>query len=314
MLFAIRRRHEHFDVVSDGFTCRIAEQAFGRGAEGLHDALRVDHDHRVRNGVEYGLQMCFALSKRGLCTFGGGDIACDLRCPDETPDAIAQRRRSERHIDDLPILASAPRFKMFNSFARFEARQNCGFLVLVAGRQKDGDGFAEGLLARSNRRCISAPRFQSVTIPSSVFPTMASSEEFDYCRQTSVRLVQRLPNDVDQDAAERNRLSPIREGPAAQAKPALSAVPRQEAEGDVVPFARRPTPSKRTIDEIPIVRMEPRKKFRVGDKSVLDADEFASPCRQAHGIRRKVPSPCPDAGRFDGKQTVLVENSGRNRA
>jgi hypothetical protein len=62
--FAMRRRHQHLDVLAEHFGRVVAEQALGRGAEGPHGPTLVNHDHGVRNGVENELHMSFARERR----------------------------------------------------------------------------------------------------------------------------------------------------------------------------------------------------------------------------------------------------------
>ena len=57
---AIRRRHQHLDVLADDVRGLQPEQAFGRRTEGLHDAVLVDDDHGVGYAVENRLQMGLA--------------------------------------------------------------------------------------------------------------------------------------------------------------------------------------------------------------------------------------------------------------
>ena len=64
VLPAIRRRHQHLDVLPDDFSAPITKQPLGRGTERLHDAAVVDHDHGVRNGVENRMQMRLARVRR----------------------------------------------------------------------------------------------------------------------------------------------------------------------------------------------------------------------------------------------------------
>ena len=60
---AVRLRHQHADVEPGRLGGADAEQAFGGAAEGLNDAEFVDHDHRVRNGIEDRLQMRLARTR-----------------------------------------------------------------------------------------------------------------------------------------------------------------------------------------------------------------------------------------------------------
>jgi hypothetical protein len=64
MSAAIRFRHQDGYILSDRLGRTEAKQPFGRRAEGLHDAVFVDHDHRVRHSLKDGLQVCFTRSQR----------------------------------------------------------------------------------------------------------------------------------------------------------------------------------------------------------------------------------------------------------
>ena len=64
MSAAVRFRHQDEHILSDRLRRIEAKQPFGRGAEGLHDAVFVDHDHRVRHGLKDGLEVFFTRSQR----------------------------------------------------------------------------------------------------------------------------------------------------------------------------------------------------------------------------------------------------------
>jgi hypothetical protein len=49
---AIRLRHQRADVFSDRLGRAVSELTLGGAGEELHDAVLVDHDHRVRNRVQ----------------------------------------------------------------------------------------------------------------------------------------------------------------------------------------------------------------------------------------------------------------------
>ena len=63
VVFTVRRGHHDLDVLADHLVGSVAEQPLCRGAERLHDAALVDHDHGVRHGIEDGLHM--RLARRG---------------------------------------------------------------------------------------------------------------------------------------------------------------------------------------------------------------------------------------------------------
>jgi hypothetical protein len=67
MLLAVGRRHQHAHVAPDRLLGAVAGQPLRRGAERLHDAGLVDHDHGVGNRVEDRLQVLGAC--RGATAF-----------------------------------------------------------------------------------------------------------------------------------------------------------------------------------------------------------------------------------------------------
>ncbi len=52
MAAAIRLRHQHADVLADRFGFAVAELSFGGAREKLHDAMLVNHDHRIGDRVQ----------------------------------------------------------------------------------------------------------------------------------------------------------------------------------------------------------------------------------------------------------------------
>ena len=52
VVLPVGRRHQALDVRADDFRRRKAEQPLGRRAEGMDDAVLIDHDHRVGHGIE----------------------------------------------------------------------------------------------------------------------------------------------------------------------------------------------------------------------------------------------------------------------
>ena len=65
VIFAVGRRHQHLDVLSQRIRRGMAEQPFRRRAERLDEAAFVDHDHGVGNAVENRCEMRRALL--GIC-------------------------------------------------------------------------------------------------------------------------------------------------------------------------------------------------------------------------------------------------------
>src|ERR1700736_2079938 len=62
----IRAGHQLADILADGLVFGVAKQSFGRGAEKLHDATAIDHDHRIGHRVENRAQVAFPRSQRLL--------------------------------------------------------------------------------------------------------------------------------------------------------------------------------------------------------------------------------------------------------
>ena len=52
MAAAIRLRHQLADVFSDRLGLGVAELTLGGAGEKLHDAMLVDHDHRIRDRIQ----------------------------------------------------------------------------------------------------------------------------------------------------------------------------------------------------------------------------------------------------------------------
>ena len=72
MALAIRRRHQGLDILAHGFAGRVAEQRFGGGAEGMHDAVSSITIMASGNGIEDRLQVRFARQKVGRRRGGVG--------------------------------------------------------------------------------------------------------------------------------------------------------------------------------------------------------------------------------------------------
>src|SRR6185295_18648232 len=52
MAAAIRLRHQLADIFSNRLGFGVAELTFGSAGEELHDAMLVDHDHRIRDRIQ----------------------------------------------------------------------------------------------------------------------------------------------------------------------------------------------------------------------------------------------------------------------
>ena len=139
MLLPIRRGHQHADILSRHLLRAIAEQPLGGGAERLHDAAVIDHDHGIGNAVEDGTQLGLTRAKCRLGTLGGGDIARHLRPPEQPPGFIPKRRYAQRNIDDLAILAPPPRFEMLNPLPLANAFKHFPRVVPLSFRDQHGN-------------------------------------------------------------------------------------------------------------------------------------------------------------------------------
>ena len=58
--------HQDADVLADYLPFRVAKLPFGGTAEELHDAVAVDDDHRIGNGLQDRVKVTFPCSKRFL--------------------------------------------------------------------------------------------------------------------------------------------------------------------------------------------------------------------------------------------------------
>ncbi len=152
VVLAIWRRHYHLDVLAHDLAGRIAEQSFGRGAEGLHHPAFVDDDHRVGHRGENGFQVGFAAS--GIEAYRPQTLA-------EPRDARAESREGQRprhlgdeqgrsRIDEIGELAGAVEMQPDAQRRGKQARPP------PAEHSGDQDGWhekeIEGLAAESGRR------------------------------------------------------------------------------------------------------------------------------------------------------------------
>ena len=81
----------------------IAEQALGRGAEGLDDPLCIDDDQGVRRGIEDRAQQGFPSPHFLLGAVCLAAVAGDLRHADDPALLVTDRRDAERDRDDLAV-------------------------------------------------------------------------------------------------------------------------------------------------------------------------------------------------------------------
>ena len=66
MARTVRIWHQDADVLADRLAFRVAELPFGGTAEELHDAVAVDDDHGIGNGLQDRVKVAFPCSKRFL--------------------------------------------------------------------------------------------------------------------------------------------------------------------------------------------------------------------------------------------------------
>ncbi|MGY2933383.1 hypothetical protein ACVWZ6_002985 [Bradyrhizobium sp. GM6.1] len=99
---AVGLRHQDADVLADGLLLGPAEQALGRRAEELDDAVAVDDDHCIGNGLEDRLEVSLAGAQCLLNLFllvdvekdaaemaGGTGVVPDETCPGANPASQA---------------------------------------------------------------------------------------------------------------------------------------------------------------------------------------------------------------------------------
>src|SRR6185437_4174494 len=60
VILTVWRWHQDLDVLAQRLGALVSEQPFGGAAERLHDAVFIDDDHRLRNGVKNRLKMGLA--------------------------------------------------------------------------------------------------------------------------------------------------------------------------------------------------------------------------------------------------------------
>ena len=94
VIVAIGGGHQHLDVLADRLGTAVAKQPLRRGAEGLHHAVLIDDDHRLRHGVENRLQMRLAGSRVAPRTLQSFPEPC-ARQADRGESRGAPKLRSE---------------------------------------------------------------------------------------------------------------------------------------------------------------------------------------------------------------------------
>src|SRR5207248_641094 len=103
MRLTIGCRHQHIDIAADHLRTGVAEQPYRRRAEGLNNALRIDDDDRIGDGIEDRAQPQLALALRQLGGFTIGYVADD---PDKdqliTVARLADREVHRKHRAVFP--------------------------------------------------------------------------------------------------------------------------------------------------------------------------------------------------------------------
>src|SRR5215470_10914677 len=98
VILPVGRWHQHLDVFSNHFRRAIAEQPFRRRAERLHDSALVDHDHRIRHGIEDRREM--SLARKRVPRAGGGSNTVALQLLSTPGDAYSDQRE-QSSVDDF---------------------------------------------------------------------------------------------------------------------------------------------------------------------------------------------------------------------
>ena len=101
--------------------------------------------------------MRLALHQRCLRPLRCGDVARHLGGAEQTSGAVPHRRDRERHVDDLAILAPAPRLEMRDRLAAPDALKRLERFLLIFRRHEDGDGFANHFFGRVAENSFRAP-------------------------------------------------------------------------------------------------------------------------------------------------------------
>src|SRR6266567_1173761 len=85
-----------------------------------------------------------------------GDVANDLRCANDSPQCIVDRRPGYRHVDQLAALCAPDGFVLLNPFSVFYALQNSRRLINAAGRDDGRNRVADHLFGRIAEDTLSA--------------------------------------------------------------------------------------------------------------------------------------------------------------
>ncbi len=120
--------------------------------------------------------MRLALAQAGLGALGRADVARDPRDAGERAGRVPHRRDRDGEVDHPAVAALAAGFEMVDPLAAPDALADGERLVARAFGLERRDVAADDLAGRIAEHRL-GPRFQSVTIPSSVSPMMASSEK-----------------------------------------------------------------------------------------------------------------------------------------
>ena len=74
-----------------------------------------------------------------------GDVAGDLRGPDDRAVGVADRRDGERDVDDAPVLGDALGLEVLDPLAPADALQDAVHVLGMVRRHQGGDGLADDL-------------------------------------------------------------------------------------------------------------------------------------------------------------------------
>jgi len=76
------------------------------------------------------------------------DIAGDLGGAEDLAGRVANRRNSQRDLDELPILAAANRLEMVDTLTGAQPAQDALLLMVPIFRDNQCDGFSDRLVGR----------------------------------------------------------------------------------------------------------------------------------------------------------------------
>ena len=114
----------------------------------------IGHEDEVLRGFENALPLFDFLVQRLLRPLAVGDVARDLRGPDDPARRRADRRNAERNFDRSAVLVEAQGLEMFDLLAPADPIEDGAELRAPVRRNDDVDGLADGF-----RRGISEQLF-----------------------------------------------------------------------------------------------------------------------------------------------------------